>query len=709
MTASDLITLVSGESEIVFSTTAHTPTLSYWGPRISDSEQNGDISMLLSVGQPQNDSDIAGVFGIWREHARGQLGRPTVVCHRDGKDFSPLFRLTNTEVTENRVVFVSNDDGAGIEVTAEFEALGSGVFRATYRLTNTADQPLTVNDMDVWLPLPHHVTETMDFTGRWAKERQPQRRPIHYGTWVREGREGRPGFDHTIVQLAMTEGATFSNGHVFAVGVEWSGNPRYAVERQPNGDKAIMAGTVLLPGEVILHPGDTYATPPVAFTMSVEGIDGVSHNFYRWLRQRNTHPTNVRPRPLTLNVWEAVYFGHRLDKLTELAQVAEQVGVERLVLDDGWFGSRRDDKSGLGDWTVSEEVWPDGLGPLIQEVTSRGMEFGLWFEGEMVNPDSDLYRAHPDWILKVPGRVPPEGRNQQVLDFSNPDVFDHIYGQVAAILSDYPISYIKWDHNRVLLDPAHNETPAVITQTQAIYRMFDKLKENFPGLEIESCSSGGARIDLGMVHHADRFWTSDNNEAKERQTIQRYTHVAIPPEMTGTHIGPTASHQTGRVLSLNFRGITALFGHAGIEWDITETTEDERKILATWAQYYKDHRDLLHSGRVYRADQPDDAIWFHGVVAQDKSEALYAYVAMDAISSSTAQRFTLPGLDPDRRYRVCAAFPTGVPLGVPEHGEKPLPEWMSGVVVSGHVLGTLGLRPPIIGPESGFLVEVKGV
>lgn len=692
----------SGEVSVRVGISHGTAEILHWGMNVGDvsEEQSG---ALFDSHVAHNDSDISGPFGLWRENSRGHVGRPTAQLHRMGQDFSPMFELETITQTEDSLQLVSTDRSAGISVTASITSLGFGVMRWEYAVSNLGQLPLIVNDLDVWLPLPDRANESMDFTGRWAKERQPQRRTIEAGLWTREGREGRPGFDHTVVELAMTSGADFQSGEVWSVGLEFSGNPRYGVEKQPTGKKSLMAGSVLLPGEIILEPGETFTAPSVLSSYSANGLDGLSSTFHSWLRSRPGHPTRNGPRPLTLNVWEAVYFDHRLEKLTELAEVAAEVGVERFVLDDGWFGSRRDDTSGLGDWTVSADVWPEGLTPLIEVVNSLGMAFGLWFEGEMVNADSELYRNHPDWILKVGNRVPPEGRNQQVLDFTNEAAFNHVLEAVSDVLTNNNISYIKWDHNRVLTDAAHGGSPSVITQTLAIYRMFDLLRERFPGLEIESCSSGGARIDLGMAQHADRFWASDCNEALERQQIQRWTQMAIPPEMLGTHIGPSQSHQTGRSLSLNFRALTALFGHAGIEWDLTETNSEEREVLQSWAAYYRQHRELLHSGTVTRIDQPDQTVWVHGVVSGDQTQALFAYVALGTIDGSNAARFTLEGLSDSKTYRVSAGFPAGKP----DRAHDVLPAWAeSGAVLTGRQLRGIGLTAPIIAPESGFVVEV---
>lgn len=694
--------LTSGPNEILFVRLANTVEVLHWGAALGSNE---DLSNhWLGDFSHANDSDISGPFGIWRESSRGQTGRPALQAHRIGLDFSAKFSITEFSGNAEKVVVLGRDELTQLEIRTTFEAVGFGLFRVSQSIRNLAQGKVFVNDLDTFMPLPSRAVESMDFSGKWGKERQPQRREIQFGLWLREGREGRPGFDHSIIQVAMTRNANFQTGEVWSLGIEFSGNPRYGIEKNPSGAAAMLAGTVLLPGEVILEQGEVYEAPSIIAGYSPHGFDGITSAHHEWLRARADHPTKLKPRPLTLNVWEAVYFDHSRSRLDELTELAAEIGVERLVLDDGWFGSRRDDTKGLGDWVVSPEAWPEGLSPFIEKVNSLGMEFGLWFEGEMVNPDSDLYRSHPDWILKVGDRIPPEGRNQQVLDFSNDEVFEFIYNSVSQILENHNIAYIKWDHNRILVDPAHKNKASVLTQTKAIYRMFDSLRERFPGLEIESCSSGGARVDLGMAQHAQRFWTSDMTEAMERQQIQRYTQMAIPPEMLGTHISSFTSHQTARSLHLNIRALTAMFGHAGIEWDVTQATAEEIAQLKIWASYYKANRDLLHSGRLVRYPQPDDALFITGVVAHDKSRAILAYIAEGTIDASNAPSFVIPDLDPDRKYEVKAAFPTGIP----NHAKR-LPAWTQGVTMSGQALERVGLVAPLIAPESGFVVEITAL
>ncbi len=698
------VTLKADGVSAIIDLSTNTPVLLHWGQDLGDANE-GDLLKVVREGVAHAELDDAQIPGMWRENARGFIGRPAVQGHRGTQDWSQRFDITRVEQAGNQLTVTSSDAGAGLTVAVTFELNAQGILLITQSITNDGKAPYSLGELTTWLPLPDYVSETLDYTGRWVKERQPQRREIQVGTWAREVREGRSSHDYTIVQLALTQGANYQQGEAWALGLLWSGNTRHIVERMPTGRTSFGAGELLLPGEIELGAGETYTAPTVASIYSGEGIDGISDRTYRWLRSRPEHPTNVRPRPLTLNVWEAVYFNHNLEKLTQLADVAKEVGVERFVLDDGWFGARRDDWAGLGDWVVAPEVWPNGLQPLGKMLKERGIEFGLWFEGEMVNPNSDLYRAHPEWILHIGDRVPPEGRHQHVLDLTHEGAYQHVLNQVDAVLNDNEISYIKWDHNKVLIEPGHLGQAAVHNQTEAIYRLFDELKKRHPGLEIESCSSGGGRVDLGMVHHADRFWTSDCNDALERQYIQRYTQIAIPPELLGSHIGPRTAHTTYRTHDISFRAITALFGHAGIEWDITECTPEELKALKGWADYYKTNRSLLHSGRMIRVEQPNDTVFVHGVVAQDKSRAIFAYATLRAQQGSQPGSITLPGLDPKASYRVNVARPAGDPKVI----LRALPHWLDGVQLTGAALAKVGLRPPILAPENAILIEVERI
>ncbi|MGH3704118.1 MAG: alpha-galactosidase, partial [Agromyces sp.] len=417
------------------------------------------------------------------------------------------------------------------------------------------------------------------------------------------------------------------------------------------------------------------------------------------------HPRS--PRPVTLNTWEAVYFDHDVDTLVELADRAAELGIERFVLDDGWFGARRNDRAGLGDWTVSSEVWPDGLHPLVDRVRGHGMQFGLWFEPEMVNMDSDLARAHPEWIMATGARLPVESRHQQVLNLGIPEAYAYVRDAMCAILDEYDIAYIKWDHNRDLVDAGTQATgrPGVHEQTLAFYRLVDELKSRYPELEIESCSSGGGRVDLGAIDRTDRIWVSDNNDPIDRQQANRWTTQLVPLELMGAHIASGASHITNRLHALSFRAITALFGHLGVEWDLRTADPAELAELEEWIRLHKANRELLHGGDLVRLDHPDRTLSVNGVVAADGSAALFAYVSLARSSVASPGRIRLPGLVPAAVYRVEPVLIGGVP-----HGADRAPWWEAGPLeLNGAALASIGVVMPTLRPEQAVLLRVERV
>lgn len=655
-------------------------------------------SRSLAIGHSEYDQQQWP--GIFREHSRGFLGTPTISGHRSGESWSTRFEIESLSSSDKKVIFSAVDSDAELRFEGEISIDEFSIVKCDYRLTNLGES-YTLNQFNYWLPLPARAVEKMDFAGRWSNERQPQRSRIDIGLWSRDSREGRSSHNFTITSMAMSEEANFNSGEVWAVALGWSGNSSHYIESSYTGEKSIGAGEILFPGEVILEKGESYQAPTLFASYSRAGLDGISANFHQHLRARPSHPR--KPRPLTLNMWEAIYFEHSMERVKPIINLASELGVERVVLDDGWFGDRRDDRRGLGDWKISSEVWPEGLRPLSDYIHSKGMEFGLWFEGEMVNPDSDLYRKHPDWILSSAGRVPPTWRHQLVLDISKSEVFDYLVTTMSEVISANKVDYIKWDHNRVLVDAGSNGRAGYRKQVLAIYRLFDELKRANPGLEIESCASGGARIDLGVIDHVDRFWTSDNNDALARQSIQRWSAQIIPPELLGTHIGPSPGHQTGRSTPLSMRAATALFGHAGIEWDITQATSSEREFIKSWATFYQENRSWLHQSRVVRVDHSDPAALLYGFLSEER--ALFTYVQMVPSLTAHPDVMRLTGLQASASYHVRAIFPAGEPKEM-AHASVP---WISGITMSGSELAYIGLTTPILAPENALLIYVEKV
>jgi alpha-galactosidase len=680
-------------------------------------------------------TDGSPVTSLLDEHAGNRFTRPGLRGHRlaggrpataAGRDWSPVFVTVGLDVGGEELVVDAVAADAQLRLRTEIQSLPGGALRLRHALTNDGTDPYLVEGLEVVVPVPDHLTELLDFTGRHEAERTPQRHQLADGLWLREQRRGKPGADAATVLVAGTPGFGFASGEVLAVHVAWSGNSVLGAERTGASGATLRGGELLQPGEMVLEEGESYTGPWVYVVAADDGLDSVAAAFHRWLRSRPAHPER---QPVTLNVWEAVYFDHGAERLSELATLAARVGVERFVLDDGWFHRRRNDRAGLGDWWVDETVWPDGLGPLIDTVHAHGMQFGLWFEPEMVNPASDTYEAHPDWILSAGGRVPALHRNQLVLDLTRDEVRDTILARMDAVLRDNAVDFVKWDHNRDLLDAGtvrRGGAPAVHDQTVAYYALLDELRDRHPGVAWESCSAGGARIDLEVLDRVQRVWTSDNTDALARQSIQRWTAQLVAPEYLGAHVSAPVSHQTGRSFTLDFRAATALFWSFGVEWDLTAASDEELDRLAAWVDCHKRLRPLLHRGRMVRLESADPAVIMHGVVAADRREAVLAHVQLHESTHSRGVVMRVPGLDPASVYRLGPAGPSvavdakptsgaAFVLDPPRRGDVEAGGGLasdgvlSDVVLSGGVLGTAGLWVPKRQPETVTLVHLTAV
>lgn len=688
------------------------PRVLHWGADLGPLADSELAALAVASETPigHNLNDVVKDISILPAFADGWVGRPGVEGSRSGRDWSPLFTAAGHELSTtpdggNRLVVSAADDVARLSVSVEIELLTSGVLRARASLTNdAADDPYTVRALRIVLPVPTEAGELLDFTGRHCMERGPQRTEFTMGLHSREDRLGRTGLDAAYLLIAGEPGFGFRSGQVWGTHVAFSGNQDIYGERLYNGARSLGGGELLQDGEIILGRGESYASPWLYGSYGV-GLDQMAGRFHDYLRARPTHPKTSRP--VVINTWEAVYFDHDLATLKELADAASALGVERFVLDDGWFGSRRDDHSGLGDWTVSADAWPNGLGPIIDHVRATGMDFGLWVEPEMINTDSDLARAHPDWIFAVGGRIGSSSRFQHVLDLTHPEAYQYILTALDALLDEYEIAYLKWDHNRYLVEAGHTPSgrPAIHNQTLAAYALMDELKRRHPGLEIESCASGGGRSDLGIIEHTDRVWSSDCNDPKERQQILRWSKMLLPPELLGAHIPSHSSHTTLRQHDLQFRALPQVWCHVGVEVDIRTMSDDERAELGEWIAFYKANRELLHAGTVVNADHPDTAFWINGVVAKDQSEAIYGVVAMERSVAWPPGLMRLPGLDDAKRYRVSLLPPAA---GYDWHIDFPL--WaVDGVELSGRVLRERGLQIVPIHPEHGYLLHVEQI
>jgi alpha-galactosidase len=703
----EIVHLRRGGTSVVLDTaSAGLPTIVHWGEDLGELTAS-DLHSLVVASLPQRVSgglDVPARLTLLPQDAFGWQGTPGLSGSRRGQSFSPALQTTEVVlgVDDAAATITAVDDIAGLALQVTLTVTESGLLTQQATLTNSGESDYDLTSLATTFPLPATATELLDSSGRHLRERTPQRHAFTIGRHERESRTGRPGADATLLLSAGTPGFGFERGLVHAVHLAWSGNHRLSAERLVSGHQFLQASELLLPGEIRLAPGESYSTP-VAIASWGDGLTQLSARVHEHVRARPRHPS--RPRPITLNTWEAVYFDLDLDRLKALADAAAAVGAERYVLDDGWFRGRRDDTAGLGDWFVDDAVWPEGLSPLIDHVTRLGLEFGLWVEPEMVNPDSDLARAHPEWILQAAGRIPVVGRQQQVLDLSHPEAAAYILERLDALVTEYPIAYLKWDHNRDLADAGNTVTgaPAVHNNVVALYALLDELRSRHPDLEIESCASGGARVDLGILDHTDRIWTSDCIDPIERLTIQKYTNLLVPYELMGAHISGPQSHSTGRTLDLDLRAGVAMFGHLGIEWDISRISDEEITELAGWVAAHKTYRALIHTGRAVYAETADPTVDLRGVVAQDRGRALYAATQVTSSSTYPGAALQLPGLDDDRRYRVRLADPLTSAGG---NGQSPLKWAEQPITLTGRALRTVGLRMPVIFPQHLILIDV---
>lgn len=695
----------AGTSFVLDARGAGVPSILHWGRDLGELSTAHLVALATATETAGGPSAVDHPLriSIVPTLAEGWSGQPGIAgFHLGGTGVRrPNLRLDAVEAINDsalRVHLVDDADGHPVlALTIDLELAPQGVLRQRIALRNLAEADFVVGSLSATLPVPDTARERLDFTGTWSAERAAQRAPIDHGTWLRESRHGRPGHDDSFLLAVGEPGFGYRDGEVWAFHLASSGDKRTWLDSTARGRLLVGLGESLEAGEIVLGTGASHTTPWAMAVWSDAGIDGVSRAFHRWFRALPAHPD--APRPLTLNTWEAVYFDHNLDRLLELAELGASIGVERFVLDDGWMTGRTDDARALGDWTVDASNWPSGLTPLVDRVLELGMQFGLWVEPEMVSLDSELARSHPEWILRESsGTLPLPWRHQYVLDLANPEAWEHTRAQLTALLDEYPISALKWDMNRDLLGGSTHR------QVEATYRLMQHLVDRYPGLEIESCASGGGRVDAGVLAIARRVWPSDTNDALERQAIQRHSNLLVPLEYLGAHIGANTSHTTGRTHSLSFRLAVALFAHAGIEWDLTRATEAELAALRTWSAGYREWRGLIHTGDVVRADSVDGSRWLSGVVSADGAVALFLVATTTTAPVAAPGPLRIPGLDAAATYVV-----RPLDLGAGTSNDRGRPAWWEAgeITLTGAQLAAVGLTLPLSLPEQAVVLRIE--
>ncbi|HAS8408357.1 TPA: alpha-galactosidase [Vibrio vulnificus] len=704
MTNKTVIELSGRETQLMVELGEYAEIL-HWGNKIQGKLESARVALHRPVPYGRLDTDVA--MTLHPELGRGVFSSPGVEGHRDGQDWAPVFVISHIEHGQGSIIIQSEDAIAGLRLTTELMLDLHDVVKTRHTLTNIKAGLYQVNRLANTLPLPARANELMTYYGRWVHEFQMVRQPLLQGGYQQENRRGRTSHEHYPALVAGSAHFDEMSGDVWGFHFAWSGNHRLRVDVKADGRRYMQAEVIYLPGEVALKEGESLTTPWLYASYSNCGLNGMSHHFHTHVRD-SILPKDFtnKLRPIHLNTWEGIYFDHDPEYIMSMATQSAEMGVERFIIDDGWFKGRNGDKAGLGDWFLCETKYPNGLQPIVEHVNKLGMEFGLWFEPEMINKDSDLYRAHPDWLLAVEGYQQPTGRNQYVINLQNDDAFNFLFERLDHFLSTYNIAYIKWDMNREVVQPAHLGQAAGHNQTQCYYQLVDKVREKHPKVEIESCAAGGGRIDFEVLKRTHRFWASDNNDALERQTIQRGMSYFFPPEVMGSHIGASYCHSTRRRHSIEFRGLTALFGHMGIELDPVKEAQAEKEGFERYIKLHKMLRPLLHSGRTWRVPTDDKAHQIHAVVANDQSQAVVMIAQLAMPTNSLSGHLRIPGLDPQATYRVTV-------LDKPSNYDDIVnyqPPWTeSGCELSGAWCEEVGLTMPILDAESAMLLMFERI
>jgi alpha-galactosidase len=625
----------------------------------------------------------------------GFFGWPAIAGHRAGQDFILEFSDWQVEGEGKSTTLSAQDKIAGIEISLTL-TVSQSVVSSAVKLTNLGKQDYSLDRCMAGSMIfegPHPQLTT--FTGSWGREFHRGVQSMGKGLWLQESRRGRTSHDKSP-GLLLEDG-----GQTLAAHLGWSGNHVLAIDELDDGRRLVHLGELFEPGEIQLKQGESYESPTAYFARTPDDLRAKVRAMIAW------PGGSMRPRPVTLNTWEGIYFDHDLDQLKAQASAASVIGIERFVLDDGWFGLRDDDASSLGDWFVDKRKYPNGLAPLVRHVTGLGMEFGIWFEPEMISPASELYRNHPEWALQVKGRLLLLSRNQLVLDLTREDVCDYLFNCMHAVLKNHAISYIKWDMNRDLTHVGDAMgRAATARQTRAFYALVDRVRAAHPEVEIESCASGGGRADYRVLQRTHRIWTSDCTDAYERLEIQRGARTFFPPEILGSHVSASPNHQTHRRHTLAFRSIVALAYHFGVELDPLVMSEDERGELGAWIALHKKLRPVLHSSEGQFHLDPIDGRYVWGAIADKKIVVIVAQGAHTMSEQPRPLQLSLP-IAPSSKWRISAQHPHEPEYIKVSESQRRL---LGGAArFSGADMVSSGLPIPMLRPESAVVFEIECV
>lgn len=534
------------------------------------------------------------------------------------------------------------------------------VTRSVLFINEGSQNLMLLKALSASVDFPHHDYHILHLQGAWARERHIERHPLAHGSQTIESRRGASSHMHNPFIALLDKNACEKAGEVYGFSLVYSGNFIAQVEVDQFDTTRVSMGINPFDFTWKLEPGCVFQTPEVVMVYSDKGLGGMSREYHRLYRTRLCRGTyRDSTRPVLINNWEATYFDFNAEKIIEIAQEGAKLGIELFVLDDGWFGKRDLDNCSLGDWFVDKRKLPGGLEDLAARVNELGLKFGLWFEPEMVSPDSDLYRAHPDWCLHVPDRKRTEARKQLILDFSRTEVCDAIITMLSDILSSSPISYVKWDMNRNMTEigsaalPAERQRETAHRYMLGLYRVMEEITSKFPHILFESCSGGGGRFDPGILYYMPQTWTSDDTDAVERLKIQHGTSIVYPASTMGAHVSAVPNHQVQRMTPIETRGHAAMCGNFGYELDLTKLDTSEKDMIKEQVETYKEIRHIIQFGDMYRLLSPfegNETAWIY--VTEDKSEAYVTFFRVLAQPNGALSKLRLDGLDQNMDYSL---------------------------------------------------------
>lgn len=607
----------------------------------------------------------------------GDYRTPCLVVENGDGSYSCDLRYKSHEISQGKyglpglpAMYAGEDEAETLAVTLEDRASGLtvtllyGVFSRLDIITRAVKVEHHGNAgvilkkvQSACLDFLHGEYDLIQFYGRHAMERNFQRTLVAHGTQVIGSRRGTSSHQYNPFMILAERGASEDAGGCYGLSFVYSGEFKAEVEQDQYEQVRVTMGLQDERFSYGLKPGDSFYGPEIVLSFSEDGLGSLSRNYHHGFRNHLCRGKyrNI-PRPVLINNWEATYFDFTGEKILEIAKQASELGVEMLVLDDGWFGKRDTDDSGLGDWVVNETKLGKPLAKLVEEVNELGMKFGIWVEPEMVSEDSELYRAHPNWALAIPGRKPVRSRNQLVLDFSRPEVVDYIFEQLCMILDKTNIEYLKWDMNRSISD-----VYSAIWQDQGevryryvlgLYDFLERLVTRYPDMLIEGCSGGGGRFDAGMLYYTPQIWCSDNTDAIDRLRIQYGTSFGYPVSAVGSHVSAVPNHQTGRYTPMKTRGVVAMAGSFGYELDLNKITEEEKICVREQIQEYHRYWNLIHNGEYYRLTSPfEDEVAAWLFVTENQDEAMLNMVRLEAHGNPVTSYVRLKGLDKKAMYR----------------------------------------------------------